>query len=169
MTGEPLQPYLNTREDGVFRFLGVPTVVRSTAETTRGAFGLLEHLAAPPGFSTPYHTHRREDEAFYLIEGEVAFVCDGQWQKAGPGAYVYGPRDIPHGFQVIGKADARMLVLCVPGGGFERFVLEQATPMEEAPGEPDIPKLLELSAKYGIEIHGPLPEIPAGFGGGPED
>lgn len=155
------EPYLNTREDSAFRFLGLPTVMRSTGETTNGAFGLLEHWMIPPGFASPYHTHHREDEAFYVLEGEVAFVCDGKWLKAGPGTYVFGPRGIPHGFKIVGSAPARMLLLCAPGG-FEHFVLEQATPIADPPSPPDMAKLMALAAKFQIDIHGPLPEEPAG-------
>ena len=154
------EPYLNTREDSAFRFLGLPTLMRSTGETTNGAFGLMEHWMMPPGFASPYHTHHREDEAFYVLEGEVAFVCDGKWLKAGPGTYVFGPREIPHGFKIVGSAPARMLLLCAPGG-FEHFVLEQATPIADPPSPPDMPKLMALAAKFNIDIHGPLPEEPA--------
>jgi len=155
--------YSNTREDAPFRFLGVPTVMRSTSKTTNGAFALMEHLDTPVGFASPYHTHHREDESFYILEGEVAFVCGGKWLKAGPGTFVYGPREVPHGFKVIGHSPARMLILCTPAG-FERFILEQTTPITEPPSPPDVSKLMALAAKYGIDIHGPLPEAPDGFG-----
>lgn len=117
----------------------------------------------PPGFATPYHTHHREDEAFYVLEGELAFVCDGKWLKAGPGTYVFGPREIPHGFKIVGNAPARMLLLCSPAG-FEHFVLEQATDMTSPAVPPDMAKMMELAAKYHIDIHGPLPEQPEAFG-----
>lgn len=103
-------PYLNTREDAAFRFLGVPTLMRSTAETTNGAFGLMEHWAMPVGFASPYHTHHREDESFYVLEGEMAFVCGGKWSKAGPGTFVFGPREIAHGFKVVGNSPVSMLL-----------------------------------------------------------
>jgi len=151
--------YSNTREDAAFRFLGIPTLMRSTAETTNGAFGLMEHGEMPVGFASPYHTHRREDESFYVLEGEMAFVCDGKWLNAGPGTFVYGPRDLAHGFKVIGSSPARMLLMCTPGG-FEGFVLEQKTPIAEPPSPPDMAMLAMLAAKYGIDVHGPLPEAP---------
>jgi steroid delta-isomerase-like uncharacterized protein len=122
----------------------------------------MEHWEMPPGFTTPYHTHHREDEAFYILDGQVAFVCDGKWVKAGPGTYVFGPREIPHGFKIIGAAPARMLLLCAPAG-FEQFVLEQTTPINEPPSPPDMAKLMALAAKYEIDIHGPLPEEPRDF------
>ena len=157
MTASTLQPYMNTREDAVFRFLGIPTVMRSTGETTRGAFGLLEHLMAAPGFASPYHVHRAEDEAFYVLEGELAVVCDGKWMKAGPGAYIFGPRNIPHGFKVVGTAPARMLVMWAPAG-FEGFVLELADDPTSPPSAHDMAKLVSTAAKYKIDILGPLPE-----------
>ena len=163
MTAQVQQPYLNTREDSAFRFLGVPTLMRSTGETTNGAFGLMESWMTPPGFASPYHTHHLEDEAFYILEGEVAFVCDGKWMRATPGTYVFGPREIPHGFKVIGDAPVRMLLLCSPAG-FEHFVLEQATDITSPAGPPDMARLLELAAKYHIDIHGPLPDQPEAFG-----
>ena len=163
MDSKQQTPFLSTRQDSAFRFLGLPTVMRSTAETTNGAFGLMEHWDMPVGFASPYHTHHREDESFYVLEGEIAFVCDGKWLKAGPGTFVYGPREIPHGFRVIGGAPASMLLMCNPGG-FERFVLEQTTLLAEPPSPPDMDKLMTLAAKYGIDIHGPLPDMPDGFG-----
>jgi quercetin dioxygenase-like cupin family protein len=91
---QPLQPFSNTLDSPGFMFFGAPTLVRSTSETTGGKLMLTEHVTMPPGLASPYHTHRNEDEAFYVIDGEVAFVCDGQWIKAGPGTFVYGPRNI---------------------------------------------------------------------------
>jgi quercetin dioxygenase-like cupin family protein len=160
VTSHDLQPFLNTRDDGPFAFLGLPTVMRATGPTTNGAFGLLEHLMVPPGFASPYHTHAREDEAFYVLEGEVAFICAGRWMIAAAGAFVFGPRGIPHGFKVQGAVPARMLVLCAPSG-FEQFVLDMSEPIPDAaatPAPPDMAKLIALATQHGIDIHGPLPE-----------
>ncbi|HEY3838762.1 MAG TPA: ester cyclase [Bryobacteraceae bacterium] len=162
MTTVQQTPYLNTREDSAFRFLGIPTLMRATGETTNGSFALLEQWEVPPGFGSPYHTHHHEDESFYVLEGQIAFVVDGKWSKAGPGTFVYGPRDIAHGFKVIGNSPARMVLMCNPAG-FEGFVLAQQTPIAEPPSPPDMGKLMMLAAQYGIDIHGPLPESPAEF------
>src|SRR5215475_948968 len=150
------QPYLNTRDDTGYRFMGVPTLTRATGETTKGAFGMVEHWDMPVGFDSPYHTHHREDESFYVLEGNVALVFNGEWLKAGSGAFVYGPRLIAHGFKVIGERPARMLVMCTPTG-FERFILGQATPITEPPPPLDVGRMKELAERHGIEIHGPLP------------
>jgi mannose-6-phosphate isomerase-like protein (cupin superfamily) len=157
------RPYLNTRDDGGYRFMGVPTVTRAAGETTNGLLAVIEHWNMPVGFGSPYHTHHREDESFYVLEGSVAIVCNGEWQKAGPGDFVYGPREIAHGFTVIGERPARMIVMCTPAG-FERFIMDQATPLAEAPpSSPDKERMMMLADRHDIDIHGPLPELPAQF------
>lgn len=169
MTPQPQQQrqaYLNAREASAFRFLGLPTQVRAAGENTNGAFGLIESWSMPPGFASPYHTHHLEDEAFYVLEGELGVVCDGRWLKAGAGTYVFGPRELPHGFKVIGAAPARMLLLCSPAG-FENFVLGQATDITAPAGPPDMALLMSLAAKHKIDILGPLPEEPEGFSTAP--
>jgi quercetin dioxygenase-like cupin family protein len=148
-----LQPYSNTTEAPSIYFLGLPTILRATSQTTNGAFGLVEQVL-PAGFASPYHTHRLEDEAFYVLEGEMAFVCGNSWTVAKAGTFVFGPRDIAHGFKVLGDAPARLLLLCAPGG-FEQFVVDMSEP---APAPPDMAKLMAVAAKYKIDIHGPLPE-----------
>lgn len=149
-----------TLEDGAIRFLGLSTYIHASAKATNGAFGLVEHPSMDPGFATPYHVHHREDESFYIIEGEVAFILNGEWKRVGPGAFVHGPREIPHGFKIVGDAPARMLIFCTPGG-FENFVLELGQPLAEPPAPPDMPKLIAAAARAGIDILGPLPEEPA--------
>lgn len=158
-------PAMNLRGEDVFRFLGVPTQVRAKAETTNGAFGLIEHWEVPPGQASPYHTHHREDESFYILQGEVAFVIDGKWQRVGAGGFVFGPREIPHGFKVVGDEPAQMLLLATPGG-FEQFVLELGQPLTDPIAPPDFPKMMEVAARHGIDIHGPLPEEPETSGNG---
>ena len=153
MITEGLQPYSNTIDAPPLYFLGLPTILRATGETTNGAFGLVEQVM-PPGFASPYHTHQLEDEAFYVLEGEMAFVCDGKWTLAKAGTFVFGPRNIPHGFKVVGSTIARLLLLCAPGA-FAQFVVEMSEP---APTPPDMAKLMAVAAKYQIDIHGPLPE-----------
>jgi quercetin dioxygenase-like cupin family protein len=157
VTSNNLNLYRNTRGDLPFQFLGTPTLVRATAGTTNGAFGLIEHTAMPPGFGSPYHVHRREDESFYVLQGSVAFVGDGKWLTAGAGDFVFGPRNVPHGFKVTGTMPAQMLVLVSPGG-FERFIEALGEPAGAPTSPPDLAKLEAVAAEYGVEILGSLPD-----------
>lgn len=160
MNTQNRQPYLKTRQDVDFQFFGSPTVLHATGENTAGHFCLLEHVTMPPGLASPYHRHHNEDEAFYVLEGQVRFVFDGQWSDAGPGTWVYGPREIPHGFKV-GAQPARILLLCAPAG-FEKFVLELCAPVDAVPAPPDMAKLMAAASKFNVDILGPLPEEPSG-------
>ncbi len=154
------RPYALAREEGrAVWFLGSLLIVKATGEQTGGAFGLIDNLM-PPGAGSPYHLHHKEDEAFYVVEGEMTFYVGDERVKAGPGAFVYGPRGVPHGFEVEGDAPARMLLQNYPAG-FEAFPVEVGEPAEELvlpPAEPpDMERLMAIAAKYDIEILGPLP------------
>ena len=156
-----VQPYALAKEEGsAIWFLGSLTTVKAIGAQTRGAYGLIEQIL-PASFASPYHMHHNEDESFYVLEGEVTFFCDKKRWKAGPGAYLFLPRNIPHGFKVEDTAPARLLVLATPAG-FEQFVLEMSEPAKDLThlpaGPPDMEKLMALAAKYEIDILGPLPE-----------
>ena len=159
MIAQDRLPFVNTRTDNTFQFFGCPTVMRAEGEATDGHFMLMEAVSMPPGLASPLHVHRKEDEAFYVLEGTIAFLCGCAWRVAGPGTWVYGPRDIPHGFRVIGDGPARMLLQCAPAG-FEKFVRELSVPVDTPPAPPEMELLMAAAAKYGLEILGPLPEMP---------
>lgn len=141
-------------------FFNALTFVKASASQTGGAFGLIEQLA-PVGVESPYHVHRAEEESFYILEGEVEFFSEGRRFVKGAGSFVLLPRDIPHGFRVVGDAPARFLILVTPGG-FEEFVNEMGEPASALtipePSMPDMEKLMPLAAKYKLEILGPLTE-----------
>jgi quercetin dioxygenase-like cupin family protein len=154
------RPYALAREEGrPVWFLGTLVVVKATGEQTGGAFGLIDNVM-PAGFASPYHTHRNEDESFYVVEGEMSLYVGGERVKTGPGAFVYGPRGVPHGFEVDGTEPARILLQNHPAG-FEGFPVEVGEPAEQLvlpEAEPsDMERLMAIAAKYDIEILGPLP------------
>lgn len=153
---ESLQSPARTAAESPVYFLGLPTVIKATGATTGGVLGLVEHLTIPPGFASPLHTHHREDESFYVLEGAIAVLCGDTWTRADAGAFVFGPRGTPHGFAVLGDSPARLLLLCAPAG-FEGFIAELST---AAPEPPDLPRLVQVAEAYEIDIHGPLPPIP---------
>ena len=131
--------------------------IRATAETTGGAFGLVEGLS-PAGASPPLHVHHGEDEAIFLLEGRLTVRCGEQTIAAGPGAFVFLPRGVPHSFVVEGHAPARLLTLCTPGG-FEGFFAAAGRPAERnglPPAAPlDVAGLTSVGAAFGLEFVGP--------------
>jgi quercetin dioxygenase-like cupin family protein len=150
---------LNRNQGQATWFLGALIIQKANGVQTGGRFSLTEQWS-PAGFETPYHVHRLEDEAFYVLEGDMVFVCDGKQTSVGAGGYFFGPRDVPHGFRVVGARSSRLLVLATPPG-YEQFVVEVGEPAQQLilppPQPPDFPKLVALAAKYHMEILGPLP------------
>ena len=158
-----LSPIAHGPGDGeALWFLGVLVTIKSSAETTDGRVAVIEHLA-PQGFGSPLHVHHREDEWFYVIEGELTFWVGGQLIDAPAGSFVYGPRDIPHTF-VVASEQARFLLVTEPAG-FEGFVRAFGEPAAEptlpppSSSPPDLERLAALAAEHGMEILGP-PGIP---------
>jgi quercetin dioxygenase-like cupin family protein len=157
---------LGADEGEALWFLGVLATVKAASETTDGRVAVIEHLA-PRGAGSPLHVHRREDEWFYVTEGELTFSVGGRVIAAPAGSFVYGPRDIPHTFEVTSD-QARFLLVTEPAG-FERFMRALAEPAQAltvpppADEPPDVERLAAIAADYGIEILGP-PGIPAAAG-----
>ena len=147
-------------EGQALSFLNTLTHIKATSAQTGGAFGLIEQFG-PVGSGSPYHVHRAEDELFYVLEGQLEFFSEGKRFVREAGGFVFLPRNIPHGFRVIGTGPARYLILVTPGG-FEGFVAELAQPISEPklpePSAPDVGKLVTFAQKYQCEILGPLPE-----------
>ena len=157
-----LQPCSVSEEQGdAFWFLNNLDIVKATSESTGGSFALV-HQIAPPGAATPYHLHHTEDEAFYVLDGQATFICDGKKTVVGPGGYIFLPRGVPHGIRNQGSGSTTMLILAMPGTGFVGMMTEMGEPAPQrvlpTPTQPDMEKLARLCAKYGIEILGPLPD-----------
>jgi quercetin dioxygenase-like cupin family protein len=163
-TGGTARPIAVRHEEGeAFWFLGVLAVIKADGQATGGRFALIEQLA-PKGSGSPLHVHQREDEWFYVIDGELTLWVGGRHINAPAGSFVYGPRGIPHTYTVASPT-ARFLVGAEPAG-FDDFVRALAVPAQSRTipppaGQPPDPEYLtRVAAQYGIEILGP-PGIPA--------
>ena len=154
---------LSAREGEALWFLGQLVTIKSSSESTAGRVGVTETLA-PRGSGSPLHVHHKEDEWFYVIDGELTFWVGGQVITAPAGSFVYGPRKVPHTF-IVSSEQARFLLVVEPAG-FEGFVRALGEPAQElvipppATEPPDVAAMAALAAEYGIEILGP-PGIPA--------
>lgn len=100
-------------------------VIKATAAETGGLMAIIE-VTEPPGAEAPLHVHHREDEGFWILDGDVTFEVGGVTIEAHAGDYAFGPRGIPHRYTV-GAAGCRMLFILTPGG-FEDMVIEMSVP-----------------------------------------
>jgi quercetin dioxygenase-like cupin family protein len=131
--------------------------IKTSGQDSGGAFAIFEALV-PSQSGPPPHRHSREDEAFYVLEGELEFHVDGRQIVAGTGAWITLAKGSLHRFKNIGQSPARLLILVVPAGLDEFFLevgregnpLSPDTPVTVEPG--DIEKMVAVAPKYGIEI-----------------
>ncbi len=137
-------------------FGGLATI-KATGEETGGHYTLLEVLE--PEGEGPLHVHHREDEGFWVLEGDLTFEIGEETIKAGPGSFVFGPKDVPHRFTVH-SGPARLLFVLSPAG-FEEFVYASSEPAGERtlppapegpPSEAEMERLRALARQYGGEL-----------------
>lgn len=128
----------------------------ATGEETRGQFALMEQIARK-GNVPPRHIHHREDETFYIVEGEMTFLIGDETIKATPGTMVFAPRDVAHSF-TIDSEQVRILVMVAPAGaeGFFRECSVPAPSMTLPPSTEtpysEIQKMMALAPTYGFEF-----------------
>lgn len=136
---------------------GVFTMKASAAETG-GAFILLEDRMVR-GKTTPLHLHPNEDEAIYVLEGELLVDVEGEQHRVGQGGLFVAPRGVPHAFMVTSET-AHILSLQTPGTGeaFYRALTEPVSSTADASRPPDWARLREVAERSeSIELLGPPP------------
>jgi quercetin dioxygenase-like cupin family protein len=90
--------------------LGDGIVIKVHGRDTGGTMSVVI-AGADPGKGPPPHVHHREDETFYVLEGEVEGFCGDRKFKLTPGTTAFLPRNIPHGWKVTGTQPAKVLVV----------------------------------------------------------
>ena len=76
-------------------WLGGLSTIKARGKETGGLCTLIE-MFEPQGVEVPIHVHHNEDEAFYVLEGQMSFYVGEETYKAAPGTFVFGPKDVPH-------------------------------------------------------------------------
>ena len=153
-------PVINTPPQGrtiavvgdVYRFL-------ATGDDTNGRYAIWEAMV-PPGGGPPPHVHSREEEGFYILEGEVTFSIDGKRVVATAGMFANMSVGTPHSFKNESSRSAKMLISVAPAG-LEKMFFEVGVPVSQGattaspPTKEEIDKLLAVAPRYGIEIRLP--------------
>ena len=116
-------------------------------------------LAAHPGSEPPMHVHEREDETFYVLDGEVTFYAGEDVIEGTRGTFVRLARGVAHTYSVRSPM-ARLLVMASPSGFIDMFDAVQEAfggEMPTTPAPEHGPILGAVLAEYGVEIVGPNP------------
>jgi quercetin dioxygenase-like cupin family protein len=130
---------------------------KAVGEDTGEAYALCEVVVAPQGGGTPPHRHSRENESYYVQEGELEFQLEEQTVVATAGTFLHSPKGQLHRFTNTGSTPVKLLVWVTPAG-FEKFIAEvgKVANGQMSPAQPlspaDLEKILATAPKYGIEI-----------------
>jgi mannose-6-phosphate isomerase-like protein (cupin superfamily) len=130
---------------------GIPITLKATKADTGGAYTLTEEMVIGEG--PPQHIHKVEDEAFYVLEGEVGIKIGEQIVQGVPGSFVLVPRGTVHTFWNVGITPAKVLSIISPAG-FEQFLAE-AVGDEDVDEETFVARAMAIAEKYNFEITGP--------------
>jgi quercetin dioxygenase-like cupin family protein len=134
-------------EGRVIRAFNAELIFHLCGDQTGGRF-VQATIITPPNSGPPPHYHVNEDECFVVQEGRISVLTGGSWVEAGPGSVVFTPKGTVHTYKNIGTTPSRMNFSAAPAG-FENFFTECEKEFQK-PGGPDMPTLVQISAKYGI-------------------
>jgi quercetin dioxygenase-like cupin family protein len=127
-----------------------PLTFKVRGHQTGGVLTALENVVAP-GDGPPLHIHANEDESWYVLEGRLRFRLGDERSDAPHGSFVFVPRGVPHCFQNVGEAPARILVAFTPSG-METF-FDRFAELPDGPVDPDV--FGRLGADVGMTVVGP--------------
>lgn len=156
--------YLVRPDDGRTVHLGgLGVTFKVPGALTGGVLGIVEHPIAS-GVLVPPHTHHREDELSYVVDGTIGVRIGDDEFQADRGAYVYKPRGLPHTFwNASGRAALLVELLWPPD--FERFFVELGQAYADGGGAPDPAKLGALATSYDLDfVMDWVPELEARLG-----
>ncbi len=118
------------------------------AGETSGAYSVYR-LTVKPGDGSPPHVHRKDDESFYVLNGEFEYHVGEQVIRCRSGEIMFLPRNVPHLFRNVGITDGQLLAIGSPGG-HERFFLDAAN-LGPTPSAEDA---MAVCQRHGMEIVG---------------
>ena len=136
--------YLARNEGRTIRAPGGPVTHKVASGQTGWAYSLFER-SVPPGEGDSPHIQHREDECFYVVEGEIEFLVGEEVVMSRAGSLVFVPRSTVHAFANTGATPARVLDVVTPGGTSERL-------LEEFGENLDAGDLYRIYARYGVEM-----------------
>ncbi len=121
---------------------------KAVAEQDGGDFSLMERTLPPAGRRPPPHRHTNCSEAYFVLDGRVSVIAEGEELTAGPEGFVLIPRGTAHTFGNGGDTEARLLVIHAPAMDAYFAGLHDLWNRDEPPGPDDERALME---RFGME------------------
>jgi quercetin dioxygenase-like cupin family protein len=153
-----MKPYWLGRDEGEALWMGdVLDTIKASADQTGNSFALVETINSQ-GTGPPLHVHDRFDRGLYVLEGEYTVMVGHDSVLAQVGTWIFVPGKVPHTWRC-DSSEGRILSLLLPGNfdGFFREVGEPVPAHSQLPPtrEPDVERLTNVAARYGVRILGP--------------
>ncbi|HEY2195313.1 MAG TPA: cupin domain-containing protein [Actinomycetospora sp.] len=146
------------------RFLDSLVAVRADSTQTAGQLGITEFWAAQ-GHGSPLMIHNRDDEGYFVIDGELQFwVGDEPPFRRGAGGFAWMPRGVQHAYAV-SSPSARFLCITTPAGleGFFRQVgtpaADTTLPSGRSVDEEEGQRAMSAVSDWGVTVVGMPPDL----------
>lgn len=139
------------RGDGEKRYSARGSVMlfKALAEQDDGDLSLMERTLPPGGRRPPAHRHTNCSEAYFVLDGLVVVIVEGEELTVGPEGFVLVPRGTAHTFGNAGEAEARLLVIHAPAMDAYFAGLHDLWNRDEAPSPAEERALM---ARFGMEV-----------------
>lgn len=149
-----IAPKMNHPElNNSYWYIGHLMSILVSAKDSNGSFSLI-HGYEIKGLEPPPHVHTREDESFYILDGEISYTVGDETFNASRGDWVFLPRNIRHFFQV--QTEKAEVLIHFSPGGFEEYFKEMSEPAKalvippRPQGPPDVKRIVETAARYRV-------------------
>jgi mannose-6-phosphate isomerase-like protein (cupin superfamily) len=137
-------------------WLGELAIIHTDGQETGGHYSMVELYATKEG-EAPWHIHHREDEGFFIMDGEMTFYIGNKVVKGKAGDFILAPKGVPHMYTVDNPGHARVLMTFSPAG-FEGFVRATSVPATSlVPPHPetvniDYDEVMKVAGQFGAEF-----------------
>ena len=141
-----LAPGRSRGGDPILLRTGESVSIKVSGSQTEGRVAIFECFVSP-GAGPVLHLHHRQNEWWYVLEGDFLFQVGEQKFRVQPGGTVFGPPGVPHAFRCVGKIQGKLILTFDPAGQIEQFFAEIANDAGEG--------RREILRRYGMEFVGP--------------
>jgi quercetin dioxygenase-like cupin family protein len=144
---------LGPGEGKTISVLGDRYTYKAIGRDTGGRYGLVEVTTPAGAPGPPPHVHESEEEAIYVVEGELKVQIAERTLQARSGTFALVPRGTVHTFSNPTPRPAKVLVIVSPAG-FEKAFQEMSEVAPRSDEPPNMEELLSIAKKYNLKIVG---------------
>lgn len=128
--------------------------VKISGKDTNGDLAIFEQTSLSPGRGTPLHVHPKQDEIFYVLDGEYGFMTGNDKYKLRTGDSIFLPRQVPHSWIQLSE-QGKMIVTLQPAGKLEEFFMTMAALKKE----PDQAEIARIFSENEMSVVGPPAKV----------